>query len=193
MRVVGVIALLFCSPLVAQSIDIDGYSTVVVAAASSGIDDMLGRAAADAGFDVHGTIEDVPEANRAKTLYMSIVASSMRGSGNGVNFFVIVQDVATSARIAVCEASVPSLMGKKSFVERAAMQSTRLIIERLGYGGFNQNAHERNLRALGLVVEAGGNQLPTEVAPQAPQTAAGEPRMKCDAGISQDDAYQPDE
>ena len=136
----------------------------------------------------------MPEADRAKTLYMSIIASQFAGQRTqGVTFFVVVQDVATSARIAVCEASVPSLMGKNSFVERAAMQSTKLIIERLGYGGFNQNAHERNRRALGLVVDAGGDQLPTEAAPQAQQAATDEPRMNCDAGISQDDAYEPDE
>jgi hypothetical protein len=111
-----------------------------------------------------------------------------------VTFLVVVQDVSTSARIAVCEASVPSLMGKNSFVERAARQSTELIIERLGYGGFNQNAHESNLRALELVVVADDDQLPTsEAAPQAPKTAPGAPRMNCDARISQDDAYQRDE
>ena len=95
---------------------------------------MLGRAAADAGFEVHATVEDLPEADRTKTLYLSIIASQFRGQGTqGVTFYV-----ATSARIAVCEALVPSLMGKNSFVERAAMQSTELIVERLGYGGFNQ-------------------------------------------------------
>jgi hypothetical protein len=191
MRVLGVVGFLLCSPAYAQRIDIDGYSTVVVAAASRRIDAMLGRAAADAGFEVHATVEDVPQADRAKTLYMSIIASQVAGQPTqGVTFFLVVQDVVSSARIAVCEASVPSLMGKNSFVERAAMQNTKLIIKRLGYSGFDQNAHERNLRALGLVVDASDRPTTSEAAPQAPQVASGEPRLNCDASIARDDAYQ---
>ena len=185
MRALGVIGLLLCSPAVAQTIDVNGYSTVVVAAAGSRIDDMLGRAAADAGFKVHGTVGDVPDADRAKTLYMSVIANQRAGQRTqGVTFIVVVQDVATSTRIAVCEASVPSLMGKSSFVERAAMQSTKLVIQRLGYRGFDQNAHEKNLRALGGVTDD-GDPLPSPA-------ATSEPRMRCDSGIAQD-AYEPTE
>src|SRR5687767_7398711 len=117
MRLISVLGFFLCSPVVAQGIDINGYSTVVVAAASRRMDAMLGRAAADAGFEVQGTLEDVPEADRAKTLYMSIIASQVAGQRTqGVTFYVVIQDAATSARIAVCETSVPSLMGKNSFV-----------------------------------------------------------------------------
>ena len=89
---------------------------------------MLGEAAADAGFEEHDG-SGVPEADHPKnSLYMSIIASQLAGQRTqGVTFFVVVQDIATSARIAVCEASIPSLMGKNSFVERAAMQSTNSL------------------------------------------------------------------
>src|SRR5688572_6432918 len=178
MRALGVIGLLLCSPVIAQSVDINGYSTVVVAAAGSRIDDMLGRAAADAGFKVRGTVGDVPEADRSKTLCMSVIANQRAGQRTqDVTFLVVIQDVATSTRIAACEASVPSLMGKSSFVERAAMQSTKLVVQRLGYSGFDQSAHEKNLRALGRLKDD-GDPLPSPAATSAP-------RMRCDAGTAE--------
>jgi hypothetical protein len=183
MRFVGLIVVVLCAPSFAQELNINGYSKVVVPRTQGALFDAdvaLREAARVAGFEVHGSVEEIPREGWSTTLYMIPGVADY----DRLEFAVAVFDVATQTQIAYCTRSehetrrrhVPGRgVGFEVLVNNVITQ----LVEDLGYEGFRQSAQEANWQIQKLVLASPPQSTSAEI-PASP----GKPRMSCRAALA---------
>ena len=180
MRFVAVVAWLVCAPIGAQELAINGYSKIVVPRSQDYFtyDAGLRKAARDAGFEVHRSVEEIARDAWPKTLYITA-----RLDTRAFALYVVVYHAVLQAPIAVCawDRNSPRLTlgtpGRSS--DKGVELVLKALIDNMGYRGFEQTAYEANLRARNLVT------MGTE--PSTASTAPASParlRMSCGSSSS---------
>jgi len=180
MRFACAIGLVLCAPCFAQELDINGYSRVVVPRAQGAMFNShaaLRDALRAAGFELAGSVEELPKEGWPTTLYMTAgIADQER-----LIFFVSVYDVVTQTRIAYCTLSVDDLRpghvsGRRDpgFFGAIGSEAIHELIQNMGYQGFGQRARDANWQVQKLAL-ASSQQSTSANAPPS----SGNPRMIC--------------
>lgn len=168
MRFVGVVGFLLCGTAFGQSLDINGYSKVVIPVAQGDYFDynsMLREAVRDAGFELYRSVEELPAEDRPKTLHMT---AGMTSDVAHPKIFIAVFDVVTQAGIAACTRELEGI------ASRYVRRTIERLVEDMAYQGFDQSAHDANVQARRLVATA-TEQSTSPTAAARPNA----PRMNC--------------
>jgi hypothetical protein len=180
MRLVWLLGCILCAPLFAQELDINGYSKVVVPR-SQGVwfneNAALREALRNAGFEVHRSVDEIPREARSTALWMTARLVDL-----AFTYSILVFDVATNIAIAACKLDARNVRGvqvpRRAYGGADAIGRTAIygIIDGLGYQGFNESAHETNLRVFNLARSA-----TQQSAPPTASASPNGPRLSCGA------------
>jgi hypothetical protein len=169
MRFLALVGFLFSWPALAQDLDINGYSTVMIPYADEhlfGAMAEIKEAVKAAGFEVIEVRDQVDPAAVGTTLLLGAAWDPPPARGQ---VMVIVFDIVTRAPVATSTQPIFDLLSmSSSAATRRVRYTARKLIEDLGYSGYDAAAYQRNQLAIQLARSNAEQSPPPETVPNPP-------------------------